>query len=672
MKKKLFIILLFFTMIFTSAIAEDKSKAVIIFDASGSMWGQINGKAKIEIARDALKNVIREWNPNVELGLTAYGHRSKGDCNDIETVIPVGKVDKNRVIRTVMGIQPKGKTPISRSLRKVANEIRYTEEKATIILISDGKETCDPDPCGTAKELEKQGIDFVTHVIGFNVDKNTDKQLECIAHATGGEYFSAKNAVALNKAIKVIAKKVEKPKPVLTQTTLELIVRYTMSPKALNVSGMYWEVMQNGIPLYSGKDEAPKISAKVGNVYIKASYNRTSEVQKVEGNVTLKATKNNPVVIQLKSGKVMIDAAEERGGPKVKAAIHIYPVLNDKPNMNDEIAWCVPTKTKICERVLPIGEFLIQASYNNMKKEKRFVLTNKEKKVLHIFFKSTGKVEVTASEKEGGKWVDASCIAYKVIDGEVDDSDYWSIYALSKKKAGYRQLPVGKYQLKCKYNEFKKEVPFELKAGEVTKVHVVFEQFRIKTKCSDMHTKVSYEVYANSGRMVYDTVKQCSEVLQLTLDRGDYTIEASIGNDKKEEKFTIGGDTSELTIDMSNINKEPTKEELIQADTQKVPSATKQESKQVHKKNIEKDPKEALEALGKMFGGLSQQVGEKDAKEMEKAGEFLKALGGLMGGTETKEHKAIKRQKETAQKIQNEKADKEFDEMSQELDMFTK
>ncbi len=71
-------------------------------------WGQINGKTKIEIARDALKNVVNEWSPTVELGLTAYGHRTKGDCNDIETIIPVGKVDKKKVISTVINIKPKG------------------------------------------------------------------------------------------------------------------------------------------------------------------------------------------------------------------------------------------------------------------------------------------------------------------------------------------------------------------------------------------------------------------------------------------------------------------------------------------------------------------------------------------------------------------------------------
>lgn len=244
-----------------SVIAADNPRAVIIFDASGSMWGQINGVTKLEIARDALKNVVKEWNPTVELGLTVYGHRKKGDCNDIETVIPVGKIDKSRVIKMVMGIKPKGKTPISRSLRKVAEEIKYTEEKATIILISDGKETCDPDPCGTAKELEAQGIDFVTHVIGFNVDKKTDKQLECIASATGGEYFSAKNAVALNKAMKVIVEKVEvvvPPKPVVKK------LKYNLEITASEKEGGKWVRTSHWIyPVVDGEKGSSLASPRI-------------------------------------------------------------------------------------------------------------------------------------------------------------------------------------------------------------------------------------------------------------------------------------------------------------------------------------------------------------------------------------------------------------------------
>ena len=187
-KKIVLSIVLVFTALFGSAFAADKPQAVIIFDASGSMWGRSMGVSKIEIARDALKRDIGNWNPNVSW-VDGYGHRSKGDCNDIENIISVGKVNKQKIIDTVMAIKPKGKTPISRSLKKAAEELKYTEEKATVILISDGKETCDPDPCATAKQLEEQGIDFVTHVIGFNVDVKTDKQLECIAKRQAGVFL---------------------------------------------------------------------------------------------------------------------------------------------------------------------------------------------------------------------------------------------------------------------------------------------------------------------------------------------------------------------------------------------------------------------------------------------------------------------------------------------------
>ncbi len=267
---------------------------------------------------------------------------------------------------------------------------------------------------------------------------------------------------------------------------------------------------------------------------------------------------------------------------------------------------------------------------------------------------STGKVEVTASEKEGGKWVKANCYAYKVIDGEVDKSDYWSVHPY-KKKAGTEQLPVGKYALQCKYSAFKKETPFEIKTGELTKVHVVFEQFVIITKCTDMSVKVSYEVYAKTGQMVYDKQQACSKPLQLTLDGGSYSIEASIDNDKKEEKFSIGGSESKLLIDMTTIKKEPTKEELIKADSQEVTPEVKEEPKS---KKINIGGKQ-IEIKG---------VSEKEVEQLKNLGAILGAFGGMLKGADPEEQK----KKEAKQSTDNAKADKEFDDMSKELEMFTK
>ena len=215
-----------FVMLGAISFLAASPNAMIVFDASGSMWGQIEGKNKITIAKEALRDVVKNWRGGTRLGLMVYGHRKKGDCNDIEVMVPTGANTQATILRKVAAVSPKGKTPISRALRQAADALKFTEDKATVILISDGKETCDPDPCGTAKALKEQGIDFITHVIGFNVDAETDKQLACIAKATGGAYFSAKNAKELNEAVKTVAEKVKKkpktaPLPELTLTAHE-------------------------------------------------------------------------------------------------------------------------------------------------------------------------------------------------------------------------------------------------------------------------------------------------------------------------------------------------------------------------------------------------------------------------------------------------------------------
>ncbi len=191
----------------SSSYAEDR--AIIVFDASGSMWGQLEGKTKIGIAKKTLNKLVSNWDENKQLGLIAYGHRKKGDCKDIETLVPVGKVNKSSMKAIVNKINPKGKTPISASITMAANELKYTEDNATIILISDGKETCNADPCATAAELEKLGVNFTAHVIGFGVDKKTSEQLQCIADNTGGKYFPADNAEQLKDALEKVIEKVK-------------------------------------------------------------------------------------------------------------------------------------------------------------------------------------------------------------------------------------------------------------------------------------------------------------------------------------------------------------------------------------------------------------------------------------------------------------------------------
>ena len=194
---------LFFAFLFLiSNLTFAEKQAILVLDASGSMWGQISGKAKISIAREVVADMLQDWSDEDKLGLVAYGHRRKGDCQDIENVLPVATVDPELFSQRVNKLNPKGKTPMSDAVKIAAESLRYTEEQATVILVSDGKETCHADPCALAAELEKTGVDFTTHVIGFDVKDETGlSQLKCLAENTGGTFATAANANELKSAL---------------------------------------------------------------------------------------------------------------------------------------------------------------------------------------------------------------------------------------------------------------------------------------------------------------------------------------------------------------------------------------------------------------------------------------------------------------------------------------
>jgi len=207
-----------FTSVTSSLRAAEHSKVMLVLDASGSMWGQIKGTAKIVIARQAVRDLLTTWDQNILLGLSAYGHRRKGDCGDIQTIYPVGTARPDAIMSIVNALQPKGKTPLSEAVRRAAEELKYTEDKATVILVSDGVETCGANSCELGSQLEELGVDFTTHVIGFDVAEKQQAGLRCLAENTGGLFLSANDAGELNLALTKVATAVrEEPKTVVAQ-----------------------------------------------------------------------------------------------------------------------------------------------------------------------------------------------------------------------------------------------------------------------------------------------------------------------------------------------------------------------------------------------------------------------------------------------------------------------
>jgi Ca-activated chloride channel family protein len=193
--------------------ARSADKAIIVMDASGSMWGQIDGKTKIEIARETLAGVLPSIPDDMELGLIAYGHREKGVCTDIEQIVAPATGTRGAIAEAVNGLNPKGKTPLTAAVRQAAEALKFTEEKATVILVTDGIETCEADPCAVASELEKLGVDFTAHVVGFGLSEEEGRQVSCLAENTGGLYLQAEDAAELTEALTKTVAAAPPPEP---------------------------------------------------------------------------------------------------------------------------------------------------------------------------------------------------------------------------------------------------------------------------------------------------------------------------------------------------------------------------------------------------------------------------------------------------------------------------
>jgi hypothetical protein len=192
---------------------DGKQNVVLVFDSSRSMRDKLGDATRIQVAQRAVAELLAGWDPDIHLGLTAYGHESDKSCSDIDALVPVSRVEPGKIIAEVNQLQPRGMTPITSALEDAAQQLRYAKNKATIILVSDGLENCKRDPCKRAKELEKMGRDLTVHVVGFGIDDSKgEKQLACIAESTGGQYKAAKDAPSLREAFGAVLATVKKEK----------------------------------------------------------------------------------------------------------------------------------------------------------------------------------------------------------------------------------------------------------------------------------------------------------------------------------------------------------------------------------------------------------------------------------------------------------------------------
>ncbi len=532
--------------------AQAEGRSIIVLDASGSMWGQIDGRPKLEIAREALDEVLKSIPADTELGLMAYGHREKGSCDDIELIVPPAAGTAKAISDAAARLQFKGKTPLTESVRRAAAELRSTEEKATVILITDGIETCAADPCALGLELEASGVDFTAHVVGFGLTEDEGKQVACLATNTGGQYITAADLDSLTMALQSVVieappapEPTPEPTPAPEPAPVVLEVNFAPGlvlapgvPKPEDSTDISWEIHALNADGSTGERltteyNSPKIFFEPGKYRLITKLDQLIQ----ETDLTLTADSLAAPEIVMNGARLILHAKASEGGE-----------INEGAALEFKTASGVDTTQYGSARVyLPAGEVTVTGTIGQASVTETLTL-------------APGQVlERDLIIASGLAVVDAY-----YTEGLLMETTQHSVEILAAKKAldgsrnrlttGYGpgskfELAAGDYVAVVSQGAASAEVPFTVKTGERVDVAVILNAGVLAVTAPGANAievfTAKADINGNRDQMGFDYATEAN----FTLPEGDYVIEATQGEAKVEGKASVKkGERSEVTL----------------------------------------------------------------------------------------------------------------------------
>ena len=527
-----------------------EGKSIIVLDASGSMWGQIDGRAKLEIAREALGSVLSGMDPATEIGLMAYGHREKGSCEDIELVVPPGPGTAKAITDAANAMKFLGKTPLTEAVRRAASELKSTEEKATVILITDGIETCEADPCALGAELEASGVDFTAHVVGFGLTEDEGKAVACLAENTGGKYIQASDAGSLVEALKTTVAVAEpEPTPVPEPEPTPMALEKNFDPVIVLAEGQdepaeailddAFVTLRQILPDGALSEETISVYGKQTELVPPGTYRMFTELNdaKAEQDVTITADALAQPVAVMNAGVLNLKLYAFAGG-----------------EIADEAFWEVHGPDDVTEsgygqalHVLPAGEYSFLASLGAAKTEETLTV-EAGKQIDKDVILGTGLVVVEAFYAEGVK-ADGNEHFVEILEAKKDING-------ERKSVGYTygagasfDLPAGDYVAVVSRDAAKAEVPFTVKVGERLDINVPLNAgIAAFTTPGDQFIEVlgtQKDINGNRPSFGYSY----GPAWQVALPAGDYVVAVCKDGKAAESPLTVkAGERVELAL----------------------------------------------------------------------------------------------------------------------------
>ncbi|UCI07270.1 vWA domain-containing protein [Mesorhizobium sp. B1-1-8] len=525
------------------------NKVIIILDASGSMWAQIDGKPKLEIARESLRMVLQSVPADDEIGFMAYGHRTKGSCDDIELIVPPQAGSASAITAAADSMKFLGKTPLTAAVKQAAEALKYTEDKATVVLITDGLETCGGDPCALGKELEASGVDFTADVVGFGLTADEGKQIACLADNTGGKYIQASDEKALQEAlVETVAAPAPAPEPAPAQApaTEPAKPEFNFMPSVVLAEGGDPVTDGNAWEIYTAKPDgtrgdsvtteygAYKGNLEPGDYVVVASDGQARTEQKIK----IEAGQVYQPLFTLNAGTLILHPRPSQGADIADGAALEFAYPGDHTTTYGD--------TKI---ILPAGEEKVTVTIGSGKVTETIQLAAGQTVEKDVIV-GVGHLVVNAFYTAGGDKADGSGIGFEIvkakkkIDGTREsiehsygpDSKFW--------------LPPDDYVAIATVDLAVVEQPFSIKVGHDQDLKITMNAGVLAitapgaSKIEVFEAKKDVNGKRKSLGYAYD------EKYQAAIPAGDYAVVSEKSdNSTKEGAATVkAGERNELTV----------------------------------------------------------------------------------------------------------------------------
>ncbi len=477
------------------AMAADPATVIVVFDGSGSMWGRLEGQreSKLDMAREGVRRGVAKLPSATRVGLLSFGHRRGGDCQDTETIVEPAPLDVERIMTPLERLNPRGRGPLTKALGEATALLGPHSAPAKIVLVHDGLDNCQQDPCSVLPGLKTAHPAARIDVISLGLPAEEAGAMACLTQATGGKQYLVATAAEIDAALleligsaaEAVASRqppaagtgVQPPAPSRAKRTtpvsgIDRATRPGLQLWSTLVKGgpplatpVEWRIRrggEKGAPLWEGKTAAPLLVLPTGRYDVEATLGlitRTGVAEAVEG-------APRSLALVLDAGLLTLAQSEPARA-----------MLDDAHVTLTRIEGKGPGEPRILRRIdpelaLPAGNYLLSVTSGALRIERPVGIVAGERVSLANSL-SLGSLELSAAAARGGPRLDG--LVYSVFEDDPDAPQGRREVARSAAAEPRLKLPAGTYYVVARRGSAEARDRVSVRTGEVERHTMVLE-----------------------------------------------------------------------------------------------------------------------------------------------------------------------------------------------------